>query len=196
MILVDANLLLYAYDSSAPEHPKARDWLEDVLAKPEPVLFPWQSIHAFLRIGTNPRAWKAPLTIEEARAIVDEWLSLPNVVTPSPGERHSGILRELLAGSECRRAVGGDAVLEAIVGGRHRDGAPAGSAAVRGGGLRGHPAQRLLRCAHRPPAGRRAQPQLLAGAGQLDGGTGIPLGAGGGTETGDMGPPSRIRSSR
>lgn len=114
MILVDANLLLYAYDSAAPEHRKARAWLEDVLAKPEPVLFPWQSIHAFLRISTNPRAWKSPLTIEEARAIVDEWLSLPNVVTPSPGERHWDILRELAADSQCRGPLVADAVLAAL----------------------------------------------------------------------------------
>ncbi len=114
MILVDANLLLYAYDSAAPEHLKARAWLEDVLAKQEPVLFPWQSIHAFLRIATNPRAWRAPLTIDEARAIVDEWLSLPNVVTPIPGERHWDILRELLADSQCSGPLVADAVLAAL----------------------------------------------------------------------------------
>jgi uncharacterized protein len=114
MILVDANVLLYAYDSAAPEHPNARRWLEAVLAKPEPVLFPWQSIHAFLRIATNSRAWKAPLTIEEARAIIDEWLSLPNVVTPSPGERHWDILRDLLVDSQCRGPLVSDAVLAAL----------------------------------------------------------------------------------
>ena len=114
MILIDDNLLLYAYDSTAPEHPKARGWLEEVLAKPEPVLFPWQSIHAFLRIATNPRAWRTPLTIEEARAIVDEWLSLPNVLTPSPGERHWDILRELVADSQCRGPLVADAVLAAL----------------------------------------------------------------------------------
>lgn len=114
MILVDANLLLYAYDSAAPEHPKARDWLEDVLAKPDPVLFPWQSIHAFLRIATNPRAWRTPLTMQEAAAIVEEWLALSNVVTPSPGERHWDILRELLMDSQCRGALVTDAVLAAL----------------------------------------------------------------------------------
>ena len=114
MILVDANLLLYAYDSTAPEHPNARRWLEDVLAKPEPVLLPWQSIYAFLRIATNPRAWRTPLTVEEARAIVDEWLSLPNVITPSPTERHWEILREFLADSQCRGPLVADAVLAAL----------------------------------------------------------------------------------
>ena len=114
MILVDANLLLYAYDAAAPEHRKARRWLEDVLAKPEPILFPWQSIHAFLRIATNPRAWVSPLTIEEARSIVDEWLSLPNVVTPAPGERHWEIMCEILTDSQCRGPLVSDAVLAAL----------------------------------------------------------------------------------
>ena len=114
MILLDANLLLYAYDSTAPEHQKARDWLEGVLAKPEPVLFPWHSIHEFLRITTNPRAWRSPLTMEEAEAIVDEWLSLPNVLVPSPGPRHWTILRGLLADSQCRGPLVTDAVLAAL----------------------------------------------------------------------------------
>ena len=114
MILIDANLLLYAYDSAAAEHAKARRWLEDVLAKPEPVLLPWESVHAFLRIATNPRAWKHPLTAEEARAIVDEWLSLPNVVLPSPGEQHWEILRELLTDSQCQGPLATDAVLAAL----------------------------------------------------------------------------------
>ncbi len=114
MILVDANLLLYAYDSAAPEHPRARRWLEDVLAKPEPVLLPWHSVYAFLRIATNPRAWRSPLTILEAREIVDEWLSLPNVVVPSPGERHWEILRELLADGQCHGPLVTDAVLAAL----------------------------------------------------------------------------------
>ena len=114
MILIDANLLLYAYDSAAPEHSKARLWLEDVLSKPEPVLLPWHSVYAFLRIATNPRAWRSPLNMEEARAIVDEWLSLPNVVVPAPGERHWDILRELLTDSQCYGPLVTDAVLAAL----------------------------------------------------------------------------------
>ena len=114
MILVDANLLLYAYDSASPEHAKARRWLEHVLGQPEPALFPWQSIHAFVRIATNPRAWKTPLTVQEASAIVDEWMSLPNVLTPSPGDRHWAILRELLADSQCPGPLVSDAVLAAL----------------------------------------------------------------------------------
>jgi predicted nucleic acid-binding protein len=39
MILVDANLLLYAYNTDAPEHKAAKKWLEDTLALPSPFGF-------------------------------------------------------------------------------------------------------------------------------------------------------------
>jgi len=54
------------------------------------------------------------LHIEEARAIVDEWLALPNVVVPSPGERHWVILRELLEDSQCQGPLVTDALLAAL----------------------------------------------------------------------------------
>jgi toxin-antitoxin system PIN domain toxin len=114
MILLDANLLLYAYDSAAPEHEKPRLWLEAVVGRAEPILLPWQTLHAFLRISTNPRAWKAPLSMKEAGAIVEKWLSLPNVATPSPGEQHWEILRSLLADGQCRGPLVSDAVLAAL----------------------------------------------------------------------------------
>lgn len=114
MILVDANLPLYACDSSASQHQAARRWLEDAFSGAEPVLLPWNSILAFLRIATNPMAWKHPLSVQEAVAIVDEWLSLPNVTVPTPGERHWPILRGLLPEAQCRGLLVMDAHLAAL----------------------------------------------------------------------------------
>ena len=102
MILIDANLLLYAYDSQAAQHQAARRWLEQTFSRPEPVLLPWMSILAFLRISTNPRAWLQPLSIAEAVAIVDEWLTLPNTVVPAITDRHWPILRNILPDAQCR----------------------------------------------------------------------------------------------
>jgi hypothetical protein len=114
MILVDANLLLYACDSSASQHQAARRWLEDAFSGAEPVMLPWDSILAFLRIATNPIAWKHPLSVQQAAAIVDEWLSLPNVTVPTPGERHWPILRGLLPEAQCRGPLVMDAHLAAL----------------------------------------------------------------------------------
>jgi uncharacterized protein len=114
MILIDANLLLYAYDSSTAEHRAARRWLEAAFSQPEPVLLPWASILAFLRISTNPRAWRQPLSMAEAGALVDEWFALPHVTVPSTTERHWLILRSMLAASHCRGPLVSDAHLAAL----------------------------------------------------------------------------------
>jgi toxin-antitoxin system PIN domain toxin len=77
MILPDANLLLYAYDAASPFHSKAAAWWSAALSGDEPVGFCPSVVFAFVRIGTNPRAFAKPLTIKEAAARVEEWLAQP-----------------------------------------------------------------------------------------------------------------------
>jgi toxin-antitoxin system PIN domain toxin len=114
MILIDVNLLLYAYNASAPEHPAARRWLQETFSKPQPVLLPWATILGFLRIATSHRIWAEPLSIAEAVDIVDSWLALPNVTVTQPGERHWSILKQLLPDSQSRGALVPDAHLAAL----------------------------------------------------------------------------------
>jgi toxin-antitoxin system PIN domain toxin len=94
--LVDANVLLYAVDTSAPQHRSARRWLEDALSATETVAFAWIVLLAFLRLGTNPRVFVSPLVVDEAFEVVESWLDQPNVVTIEPTDRHAAVLRELL----------------------------------------------------------------------------------------------------
>jgi toxin-antitoxin system PIN domain toxin len=114
VIVVDANLLLYAYNPSAAEHERARDWVEDTFSSGEIIGLPWSTVLAFLRIGTNPRAFPRPLTISEAATIVSEWLALPGVRIPEPGDRHWSILAPLLAGARVRGPLVSDAHLAAL----------------------------------------------------------------------------------
>lgn len=114
MIILDANLLLYAYNSSFEQHPRAKSWLERTLVALEPVGLPWATILAFLRTGTNPRAFPNPLKPEEAAAIVSEWLAHPTVVTVEPGDRHWEILTALLLATQARGSRVMDAHLAAI----------------------------------------------------------------------------------
>jgi len=53
VIVLDANLLLYAYDATSEHRRKARSWLEGVLSSGEAVGLPWRTLGAFLRIVTN-----------------------------------------------------------------------------------------------------------------------------------------------
>lgn len=96
MKLPDANLLLYAVDSSSPLHEPARTWLEERLSGTETVAFAWSVLLAFLRLRTNPRIYEFPLPVEEAFGLVDSWLAQPCATVIHPTDRHSGLLRELL----------------------------------------------------------------------------------------------------
>lgn len=114
MILIDANVLLYAYNPSAPQHKRARDWLQDTLSKPEPAGLAWITILAFLRLTTNPRVFDTPFLPEEAIPIVSSWLMRSNVSILQPGERHWQIFSSLLTATHARGALVMDAHLAAL----------------------------------------------------------------------------------
>jgi predicted nucleic acid-binding protein len=86
MILIDANLLLYAYNRASDQHERARVWLEEALAGTQSVLLPWPVVLAFLRISTSSRVWPKPLTIAEAGQIITTLLSFDRVTILLPGE--------------------------------------------------------------------------------------------------------------
>lgn len=96
MIIVDANLLLYAYDGTAPQQKAAASWLEQTLASGESIALPWVTIWAFLRISTNPRIWRHPITVTDAFAVVGDLLAQPTVVRLDPGPRHWELLQQLV----------------------------------------------------------------------------------------------------
>jgi uncharacterized protein len=97
VILVDANILIYATNAESDQHAGSRDWLDRKLSGPAPVGLPWASLLAFLRIATNPRAFRSPLTMLIAWRQVSNWLSSETVWTPQPTERHAEVLGNLLA---------------------------------------------------------------------------------------------------
>lgn len=114
MIVVDANLLLYAYDSACAQNKRALAWLEGVFSGQEPVGLPWQTISAFLRIHTNSRLPGDRFTVEEGVRLVDEWLALPQIQLLSPGERHWPHFRRMLIEGEVRGPRTTDAELAAL----------------------------------------------------------------------------------
>ncbi len=95
-MLVDANLLLFAVDERSPWHHAAADWLTAQLNGGRRVGIPWESLRAFVRIATHPRASDHPLRPDEAWTFVEEWLAVPAVWTPQPTEAHAEVLGALL----------------------------------------------------------------------------------------------------
>jgi toxin-antitoxin system PIN domain toxin len=112
--LLDANILLHAYNPDFPDHSMARAWLEAALSGQEPVALAWTTILAFLRICTNPRAFKSPLSPAEAGSVVSRWLERSQVTILQPGPRHWEILRPLLSTAQARADLVTDAHLAAL----------------------------------------------------------------------------------
>ena len=95
-MLVDANILLFAVNESAPEHDRAAAWLQDALNGSRRVGLPWESLTAFLRLATNPRVVPRPLAPADAWEIVEAWLAAPAAWIPVPTERHAAVLGDLM----------------------------------------------------------------------------------------------------
>ena len=114
MILIDANLLLYASDTASVHHETSRRWLETTLSGQEPVGLAWVALLAFLRVGTNPRLRKDALSFAEAAAIVADWLERPMVTLLNPGERHWEALCDLMAKGQAHGPLIMDAHLAAL----------------------------------------------------------------------------------
>lgn len=96
MILLDANVLIYAVDADAPQHAKARRWLERTLSGDVGVGLPWSVALAFLRITTRTGVLRRQLSAEQAIAFIDEWLEQPYVELVGPGAGHWPLLKKLL----------------------------------------------------------------------------------------------------
>lgn len=102
MRLVDANVLLYAVNTSSPEHARARAWIEAALDGDEPIGFAWPVILAFLRLATHPAVFARPLGVEAAVATVRAILARPPATPIEPTARHLDVLAALLR--ECGTA--------------------------------------------------------------------------------------------
>lgn len=114
MILVDANIPLYAEDSLSAQHEAALAWWDARLSGREPVLLCWPVLTAFLRIGTNARLQRRPLTLREAVERVQGWLEQPCVQLVQPTEQHWAILQKMLRGGNATANLVSDAHLAAL----------------------------------------------------------------------------------
>ena len=97
MILLDANLLVYAWNREAPQHERSSIWLQRRLNERTGVGIPWSSLLAFVRLVSNRRIFERAVAVAEAWCQAEEWLGLQNVWVPEPAQRHQEILQTLIA---------------------------------------------------------------------------------------------------
>ena len=114
MILVDANILLYAEDSLNPRNKEARIWWDTRLSGTEGVCLCWTVISAFIRITTNPRVFEYPLSLEQAINRVQSWIDQPCIRIIRPTEQHWTVFKQLLKEHQATANLVTDAHLAAL----------------------------------------------------------------------------------
>ena len=114
MILVDANLLLHAYNPRSVQHARAKAWFEATLSGTRPVRFAWVTIWAFLRITTHARIFEHPLSFEEAAGHVSSWFAQPCVGLLEPGDHHWETLTTAASAGQASGPLVMDAALAAL----------------------------------------------------------------------------------
>lgn len=114
MILPDVNLLVYAYNSGAPQHAGARAWWEATLSSGRPVGLPWAVALGFVRLVTHPRVLAPPMPHGVALGHVRAWLAVPGVRIIEPGPRHLDLLEQMVDAAGVAGALTSDAHLAAL----------------------------------------------------------------------------------
>jgi len=84
---IDANLLIYASDTSSPEHRSACDFLTARAADPDLMCLTWVTLMAYQRIATHPSIFSTPLDPAEAWKNIQSLLALPRtrIITEEAG---------------------------------------------------------------------------------------------------------------
>lgn len=114
MILLDANLLVYARVEDLTQHGAARDWLDAQLSGTARVGLPWPTLLAFIRLVSNPRVFERPETVASAWAQVESWLECEPAWIPQPTDHHRAVLAPLLQRATDRPKLVPDAHLAAL----------------------------------------------------------------------------------
>ncbi len=77
MWLIDTNILIYGFRSSAPQHTQAKAWLENLLAGTDSFAIPDVVWVSFIRLVTNRRTFPDPSSPHEAWAFAEPFTCAP-----------------------------------------------------------------------------------------------------------------------
>ena len=114
MIIPDANLLLYAYDSDSPFHRAAARWWRTLLSGENPVGLCPVVLFGFFRLATHAKVFARPLTVAEAAQRIRSWLAQPNVRLLYPGPKHLESVCALLEAAGTAGNLVSDAQIAAL----------------------------------------------------------------------------------
>ena len=114
MIIPDINLLIYAYNEGAPDHPAARRWWEDAVNGTERIGVPWVVSTGFLRLMTHPRVLASPVPVSAAIEYVRDWFRHGHVTPLNPSADHLDHLQRNLVAAGAGATLVTDAHIAAL----------------------------------------------------------------------------------
>ena len=114
MILMDVNVLVYAFRKEAVDHRRYRDWLHGIINAQDAYGVSDLVLSGFLRIVTHPKVFKEPSTWTDASKFVSAVLKQPNCRCIKCGERHWEIFTDLCRKADAKGNLVADAFLAAL----------------------------------------------------------------------------------
>jgi uncharacterized protein len=114
VILVDVNVLVYAYREETSRHTEYRAWFDETVNGDESFGLADLVLSGFLRVATHPRIFSPPSPIEHALEFVAVLRDQPNCVHVAPGPRHWEIFARLCHEVAVRGNLVADAYLAAL----------------------------------------------------------------------------------
>jgi toxin-antitoxin system PIN domain toxin len=114
MILCDVNVLILAARLDMQDHLRYQTWLNQAVNSDEAYGVSDIVMSGFLRIVTNPRAFREPTPLDEAIDFVHRLREPANCVVIHPGPRHWGIFLDLCRRVNARGNLVPDAYLAAL----------------------------------------------------------------------------------
>src|SRR5712692_5549375 len=114
MVLIDVNVLVYAFRADASGHAAFRQWLEETISSESSFGLADLALSGFLRIVTHSRIFDPPTPLENALEFVETLRAQPNCVLIAPGPRHWVIFAALCRAADARGNLIPDAYLAAM----------------------------------------------------------------------------------
>jgi toxin-antitoxin system PIN domain toxin len=114
VILVDANVLIYAFRRDVERHAEYHSWLHDALSGAGVVGISELVLSAVVRIATHPRVFARPSSLDEVFDYTAALMACPSVVSVLPGKRHWAIFERLCRAVDARGNMVPDAYLAAL----------------------------------------------------------------------------------
>jgi toxin-antitoxin system PIN domain toxin len=114
VILIDVNVLVYAYREEMPRHAEYRAWLEEAINSPRPYAVSDAVLCSMLRVVTHPGIFKTRSDLQSATSFAEAVRNQPNAVVVAPGPRHWRLFLELCRAADARGSLIADAYLAAL----------------------------------------------------------------------------------